>query len=92
MPKPNALWIARTRIHRLVRWIDGVETEFPVSFAQLSDNEKELIVTVLKGLCDELDTRGECPIMESAKHVVFAAPVKVTEMREPKRDSPESGF
>lgn len=55
MAKPNCLWACRTRLHRLVRWIDGIETEFPMSFTQLSENEKLLVTQVLKSLCNELD-------------------------------------
>lgn len=77
MPKENKLWVARTRLHRLVRWIDGVETEFPIAFGNLSAMEQEYISEALKTIVDELDdyystSYGGMPVV-----------TKVTEMRGP---------
>ena len=78
MTKPNCLWIARTNLHRLVRWIDGVETEFPISFGRLTEPEREQVVCVLKTLCEELDDYHD-----NLGLATRSVEIRITEMKEP---------
>jgi hypothetical protein len=86
--RPNQLWTARLQIHRLSRWIDGIETEFPVSFAQMTENEQLMVATILKQICQELDDYHETMGMPSASAICVVRPmqeeIKIVEMKEPK--------
>jgi hypothetical protein len=92
MAKPQLLWVVRTRIHRLVRWIDGVETEFPIAFSHLSVNEQTLIAAALATICAELDDYQDNGCMSSVAAVISIQEERTAKMENPKRDEPESGF
>jgi hypothetical protein len=93
MPKPNLFWEARVKIHRLGRWVDGLDIdnsghEFPIPFSAMTYSEQQLIVGVLKALCDELDDYRDFEGLRMSAAVVtrpsddFDGPVTV--MRGPK--------
>jgi hypothetical protein len=83
MANPSSFWKTRTRIHRLARWVDGIETEFPISWSQLTDPEREQIACVLGTLCDELDDYRTADCLRTRSVKVRISECVNPEMREP---------
>jgi len=87
MAKPNQMWSARLSIHRLTRWIDGVETEFPVAFAKMNETEQLMVATILKQICNELDEYTEFMGLPSATVIATVRTMQeelTVEMKEPR--------
>jgi len=47
----------KLRIERLHRWINGIETEFPISFQGITADEQMTIRRTLGDLCEMLDSK-----------------------------------
>ena len=54
----QTLRYTKLRIERLHRWINGIETEFPVSFQMLDDDERMTIRRTLGDLTEMLDSKA----------------------------------
>jgi len=54
----QTLRYSKLRIERLHRWINGMETEFPVSFQSITADEQMIIRRTLGDLCEMLDSKG----------------------------------
>ena len=53
----QSLRYIKLRMERLHRWINGIDTEFPVSFGSLTDEERMTIRRTLGDLCEMLDSK-----------------------------------
>jgi hypothetical protein len=74
------MWSTRLSVHRLARWIDGVETEFPVSFAKMNESEQTMIAVILKQICNELDNYHETMGLPSAAMIATVRPMQTEEV------------